>query len=324
MVDTRKQAQTLAGILELAQTQQQEAYQEDLEKLQAQLAEEIYSWKAEQQACEGLYMEQIVRLETEVGKLQTELTLAQQDIQQYRSTSKPTPITTKQSEQTEQQTQPQTQGQTQDHAQKQDAKPKGASNLHSKQTTFADLAALLATKPGGKEWQEVPQKNRKHQKTRQAERVNQPSPNNLKPAKDCPKEAQRLLFHREGGRAAPRSEREDIILVINHGLAKQGFPGFIRAVDAGYTSTGAVTILLEKNALGAMILPNYRDLLVAAVRQADLAIISAELPEQWYRVKVHGIPIKRYLSCGLGLAQEEIELGTEFQLKQDPIWLQSS
>lgn len=94
-------------------------------------------------------------------------------------------------------------------------------------------------------------------------------------------------------------------------------------MDIGYTSTGAVTILLEKNALGAMILPNYRDLLVTAVQQVDPAIISAELPEQWYRVKVHGIPIKQYLSCSLGLAWEEIELGTEFQLEQDPIWLQS-
>lgn len=324
LVDAKKQAQALAGVLELAQTQQQDAYQEGLEQLRAQLAEEIYSWKAEQQAREGLYMERIVGLEMEVGKLRTELTMAQQDIQQYRSTSKPTPITTVQSEQTEQQTQRQTQGQTQDHAQKQDARPKGASNQYPKQTTFADLAALLATKPGGQEWQEVPRKNKKHQKTRQAERVDQAGLDNLKPAKDCPKEARRLLFRREGGRAAPRSEREDIILATNRGLAKQGFPGFVRAVDAGYTSTGAITILLEKNALGAMVLPSYRDLLVAAVRQADPAIISAELPEQWYRVKVHGIPIKRYRSCGLGLAREEIELGTEFQLKRDPTWLRSS
>lgn len=231
----KKQAQALADVLKLAQTQQQDTYQDGLEQLRAQLAEEIYSWKAEQQACEGLYMEQIVGLEMEVGKL------CMKDSQQYKSTDKPTLAMATQSEQTEQRNQCQTQSQTQDHAQKQDAKSKGASDQHVKQAIFADLTALLATKSGGQEWQEVPWKDKKHQKTRQAEIANQPGPTNLTPVKDCPKEAWRLLFCREGGHTAPRSEREDVILAINCGLAKQGFLGFIQAVDAGYTSTGAVT-----------------------------------------------------------------------------------
>lgn len=292
-VDVKKQAQALAGVLELAQIQQQDAYQDGLEQLRAQLAEEIYSWKAEQQAHEELYIERIVRLETEVGKLRMELTMAQQESQQCKSTDKPSPAVATKSGQMEQRSQCQTQSQTQKHTQKQDTKPKGSSDQHVKQATFADLAALLGTKPGGQDWQEVPQKNKKHQKTKQAGSANQPDPTNLTPVKDCPKEVRRLLFRREGGHTAPRSEKEDVILAINHGLARQGFPGFIRAVDAGYTSTGAVTILLEKNALGTMLLPKYRDLLVATVQQADPAIISAELPEQWYRVKVHGIPIRR-------------------------------
>ena len=73
-----------------------------------------------------------------------------------------------------------------------------------------------------------------------------------------------------------------------------------------------------------MLLPRYRGLLVVAVWQADPAIISTELLKQWYRVKMHRIPIRWYLSCSLGLAWEEIKLGTEFQLKQDPTWLWSS
>lgn len=81
--------------------------------------------------------------------------------------------------------------------------------------------------------------------------------------------------------------------------------------DAGYANTGAITILLEKGTLDSMLLPDYKDLLVTAARQADPAMISVELPEQWYRVKVHGVPIKRYLTCGLALACEEIELSTE-------------
>ncbi|ODM14582.1 hypothetical protein SI65_09927 [Aspergillus cristatus] len=94
--------------------------------------------------------------------------------------------------------------------------------------------------------------------------ASQPDPIKLKPAKDCPKEAWRLLFHCEGGKATPRSEREDVILAINQALAKEGFPAFIQVVDAGYTNTGAITILLEKGTLGSMLLPNHKDLLVTA------------------------------------------------------------
>ena len=50
-------------------------------------------------------------------------------------------------------------------------------------------------------------------------------------------------------------------------------------------------------------------------------MISVELPEQWYRVKVHGVPTRRYLTLGLGLAREEIKLSTKFRLKRDPTWL---
>lgn len=41
-------------------------------------------------------------------------------------------------------------------------------------------------------------------------------------------------------------------------------------------------------------------------------------------IKVHGVPIRQYLGCGLNLAREEIELSTEFQLKRDPTWLRNS
>ena len=81
--------------------------------------------------------------------------------------------------------------------------------------TFADLAALLSTRPGGQEWQEVTKRKPKNQQIQAVAAARQPDPIKLKPAKDCPKEARRLLFHHEGGKAATRSEREDIILAIN-------------------------------------------------------------------------------------------------------------
>ena len=77
----------------------------------------------------------------------------------------------------------------------------------------------------------------------------------------------------------PKSEREDVILAINWAVAKEHFPAFICVVDAGYTNTGVITIVLEKSTLGFMLLPDYKDLLVTVTQQADLAVISIGLPE---------------------------------------------
>lgn len=313
LLDASKHAQVLVGALEAAQTQQQEMYQVVLEQVQAHMAEELSNWKAEQQLHEGAYIERITNLELEVSKLRTELMEAQHTIQRIGPVKQDTPTTNAQLSQMNRHNNGMISKTTEVTSQKSKQKP-----------TFADLAALLSTRPGGQEWQEVTKKKQKNRQIQAGAVAGKPDPTKLKSAKDSPKEARRILFRREGGKDAPRSEREDIILAINRAVAKEHFPAFIRVVDAGYTNTGAVTILLEKGTLGSMLLPDYKDLLVTAARQADPAVISAELPEQWYRVKVHGVPIRRYLTCGLALAREEIELGTEHQLKRNPTWLRSS
>lgn len=48
-----------------------------------------------------------------------------------------------------------------------------------------------------------------------------------------------------------------------------------------------------------------------------------EALEQRYRIKIHGVLVRRYLTCGLGLAREEIELGRDFRLKRNLTWLRS-
>lgn len=300
--------------MEAAQTQQQETYQMIQEQVQAHLAEELSNWRAERQIHKGIYIEQITKPELEVSKLRTELTNARHTTQQIGPVRQDTPAISAQLSQA-----------NQDNNNNQVSKTRETTGQKPRlKPIFADLAALLSTKPGGQEWQEVSKKKQKNRQIQAVAVASHHDPTKLKPAKDSPKEARRLLFHCEGGKAAPRSEREDFILAIKQVIAKECFPAFIRVVDAGYTNTGAVTILLEKGALGSMLLPDYKDLLVTAARQADPAVISVELPEQWYCVKVHGVPIRRYLSCGLALAREEIELGTKYQLKRTPTWLWSA
>ncbi|KAJ5882711.1 uncharacterized protein N7473_001868 [Penicillium subrubescens] len=308
--DVEDTGKALAGLL----AQVQRVYQDRLEQIQTQLAEDLESWKAEQQAQEDLLKERIATLESEVTQLRAEL-------EQVR---KATPEQTAVPQSTERgPTVPKTlRTHDQDHlrARAQDyvPGPKPVSRHNQPSSSFADIAALLATKPGGHGWQEVVHKRKQSKRTDPSKKA---QPSALTPAKNAPKEARRIVFRREQSQTAPRVDKEDIILAVNRGLAQAEFPGFVRVIDAGYSSTGAVTVLLEKEALGSMLVPAYWDLVVAAARQADPAIISAELPEQWYRVKVHGVPTRRYLSCGLGLAREEIELGSRIRLKRDPTWL---
>jgi hypothetical protein len=134
------------------------------------------------------------------------------------------------------------------------------------------------------------------------------------PTRNAPKEARRIVFRREQAQTARHVDKQDIILAVSRGLAQADFPGFVRANDAGYSSTWAVTVVLEKGALGSMLVPVHWGLVVAAAQQVVPAMRSAELPEQWYRAKVHGVSIFRYLSRGLGLAREEVELGTRIRL----------
>jgi hypothetical protein len=152
LLDVSKQAQMLVGALETAQTQQQEIYQMVQEQVQAHLAEELSNWRAEQQIHVGIYLERITKLEHEVSKLRTELTEAQHTVQctihQPGLMRQNTPAIDTQ--------------QNRDNKFGNNLTPtpkvKETSQQSRQEPTFADLAALLSTKPGGKEWQEVTKK----------------------------------------------------------------------------------------------------------------------------------------------------------------------
>jgi len=179
-----------------------------------------------------------------------------------------------------------------------------------KKHSFADIAALLTTKPGNKGWQTVPMKPKKARKIKE-----------LTPIPSQEREARRLIFRRKEGTGALQKDRADLIFALNEALDREHLPSFLRIYDAGYTKSGALTALLQRGALSSMVLPDYTDLLLTAARQIDPAIIALEASEQWYRLKVHGVAVQRYLTQGLGLARREIETAGELRLKRDPVWL---
>jgi hypothetical protein len=61
-----------------------------------------------------------------------------------------------------------------------------------KEQSYADMAALMATKPGGQVWQEVLPKQKNRASTKEATTKR---PQDLKPAKEKDREARRIIFH---------------------------------------------------------------------------------------------------------------------------------
>jgi hypothetical protein len=326
--DISKQFQSLTGDMEKvieqqALTQQQER-QGDLETLWGQFNETIHSLKADLQLRDEHYQERITTLEQEVSRLNTELVTAYkppsqatQPSQIPMSTASPTAVH-RPLPQTTRNTQMPLPIPTSRPYKTPMGAPMARTQPGKKEHSYAEVAALMATKPGGQAWQEVLPKQKNRASTKEATTK---LPQDLKPAKEKDREARRIIFRRDRGHVAPRADREEIILALNRVLARNGLPVFVRVIDASYTATGAISALLEKGALGTMVIPYYRDALLAAICQADPAVVSVELSEQWHRVKVHGVPLRRYLTLGLGLAREEIELSTNYRLKRDPMWL---
>jgi hypothetical protein len=319
-----KQFKTLAGNVEKAfqeQTQvQEQTRQGDVKNLWTWVTDALNNMKAEQQIREENYIGRINALEQEIRKLQT-----------IQATQKPTPALTP-AQPTPAPipiTAPTAHGppcgaakNTREDLPIRPTKALSAQRQPEKKAAPSYAAALMDIRSGGQEWQVVPPKQKKVSKIGPTAALVQ-TPENLKPAKEKNKEARRIIFRRDMGNKAPKANREDIILALNRALAGKGLPSFIRVVDAGYTETGAISVLLGQGSLGSMVIPSHRDLVVAAACKADQTVVSVELPEQWYRVKVHGIPKKRYLTLGLGLAREEIEISTEYRLKRDPTWLRN-
>src|SRR6266480_5880541 len=108
---------------------------------------------------------------------------------------------------------------------------------------------------------------------------------------------------------------------MNKVLTAQRLLTFVWMLNAEYSMADAVSVLLRKGAVSTMLVPKYSDVLLTAVRAVDPEITAVETSEQWYRVKVHGVSLARYTAIGLGVARQEIEMGGEFQLKQEPRWL---
>ena len=85
---------------------------------------------------------------------------------------------------------------------------------------------------------------------------------------------------------------------------------------------GYNTALLTEKADAGQLIPQRSNLLIRAAKSVDPAVIGVEIPEHWQRLKVHGMPLERYLGEGkMELLKREVESATGIRLKAIPRWL---
>lgn len=130
----------------------------------------------------------------------------------------------------------------------------------------------------------------------------------------------RILFPRE--EAQPKMSEEDIMLALNEALQKAGEPISIRFSRVSYSQSGAISALLTEKGDATELLKICTNILIRAAKTIDRVVIGVEALEHWQRLKVHGMPLGRYLGEGkMELLKREVESSTGIKLKTVPRWL---
>lgn len=110
----------------------------------------------------------------------------------------------------------------------------------------------------------------------------------------------RILFPRE--EAKPKMSEEDIMLALDEAFQRVGEPTSVHFSRVSYSHSGAISALLGKKGDAIELLRTRTHLLIRAVKTVDRAVIGDEALEHWQRLKVHGMPLSRYLG------EEKMEL----------------
>ena len=183
----------------------------------------------------------------------------------------------------------------------------GTNSQTTKKQSYASVAASKPSQAPENPWTQVKYKNRK--------------PNSQQTSLHANGEhlGRRILFPRKTA-LDPQMSEADLMLVLNEALQKAGEGS--RFCRVRYSPSGAVSALLTENSDAGTIIPRLSNVLIRAAKSVDQAIIGVEVLEHWQRLKIHGMPLERYLAAGsMELLKREVESSTDIQLKALPRWL---
>src|SRR5881396_4105358 len=84
--------------------------------------------------------------------------------------------------------------------------------------------------------------------------------------KKADKEAHRLIFRHEKKDSKVKTDKIDIILKLNQTLVKEDFSSFMQVIDAEYTLSETISVLLSKKVINLMFLSFHNNLLLMIIR----------------------------------------------------------
>jgi hypothetical protein len=164
------------------------------------------------------------------------------------------------------------------------------------------IAAATAAKPSDGPWVTAKDKKTVKQERRQVKAA-------AAPAKTTPMEKRRILLVRNQSTPATTKKDADIQSAINRALFQNSVPYWIRLRDIHRNERGTITGTTTEFCTAEMLL-QYRDTVIIAARTVDKGIVDVEANESWGRVKVHGVPLERYVgkgTHGLEKFKEEVQ-----------------
>ena len=130
-------------------------------------------------------------------------------------------------------------------------------------------------------------------------------------------EKRRVIFRRVI--TSPQKSEADLMLVLNEALQRANVPAYVRFIKVGYSQSGAILGLLTEKSNAEELLGEYSTTLIRAAKSVDEGVVGVEKLERWHRLKVHGMPLMRYLGEGkMELLCREIESSIVIKLKTIP------
>lgn len=112
------------------------------------------------------------------------------------------------------------------------------------------------------------------------------------------------------------------MLALNEALQKVGEEAHVQFSQVRYAPSRTISALLTEKADIGLLIPQQSNLLIRAIKIVDPAIVGVEILEHWQQLKVHRMPLERYLGKRkMELLRREVELATRIQLKTVSCWL---
>jgi len=150
--------------------------------------------------------------------------------------------------------------------------------------------------------------SKRHQRPAPAATKANPPAN--KPLKPVPTELRRLILYRNERLQVPQCDNQEIASSINRALAAAKAPAHHRATKVYRNATRSIVVITMEHVSADELIGEWHDLIVNAARGVDKGITEVEASDAWIKLRVHGLPLRRFMGRGtegLRKMKEEIE-----------------